>query len=95
MFIRVIKSNAPNKNKEEYLELYFPKIVDQIAHYHDQPVELLVECLVVLNELVDEDFPPMILLPRQAAVLKCASQLLSFRKRIVRKFARVVINSWS
>jgi len=49
MFMRVIKSNAPNKNKEEYLDLFFPKIIDQLVHYQDEPLELLVECFEVLN----------------------------------------------
>ena len=69
--MRVIKSNTPNKIKEEYLNLFFPKIVDQITHYHEQPIELIVECLAVLSQLIEEQFPSMILLPRQAQVTKC------------------------
>ena len=58
-------------------------------------MELLVECLAALNMLTEQDFPSILLLPRQAQVMKCAHVLLNFRKRVVRKFARVVINSWA
>jgi hypothetical protein len=30
MFMRVIKSNAQNKDKQEYLEMFFPKIINQV-----------------------------------------------------------------
>ena len=31
MFIRVIQSTATNKDKQEYLEMFFPKIIEQLS----------------------------------------------------------------
>ena len=95
MFMRVIQSTASNKDKQEYLEMFYPKIIKQLSSFQDAPIELLVECLAALNLLTEQDFHSILLLPRQAQVIKCAQALLSFRKRVVRKFARVVINSWA
>ena len=53
MFMRVIQSTAPNKDKQEYLEMFFPKIIDQLSVPHDAPIELLVECLAVLDKLTE------------------------------------------
>jgi hypothetical protein len=53
MFLRVIKSAAPNKDKQEYLEMFFPKIIDQLSSPLDVPIELLVECLTALNMLTE------------------------------------------
>ena len=93
--MRVIQSTASNKDKQEYLEMFYPKIIKQLSSFQDAPIELLVECLAALNLLTEQDFHSILLVPKQAQVIKCAQALLSFRKRVVRKFARVVINSWA
>jgi hypothetical protein len=53
MFMRVIQSNVPNKDKQEYLEMFFPKIIEQVTSPNDVPIDLLVECLAVLNKLTE------------------------------------------
>ncbi len=93
--MRVIQSTASNEDKQEYLEMLFQKIIEQLSSFQDAPIDLLVECLAALNLLTEQDFPSILLLPRQAQVMKCAQALLIFRKKVVRKFARVVINSWA
>lgn len=93
--MRVIQSTASNKGKQESPEMFYPKIIKQLSSFQDAPIELLVECVVALNLLTEQEFHSILLSPRQAQVMKCAQTLLSFRKRVARKFASVVINSWA
>ena len=48
MFIRVIQSEVPNHDKQEYLELFFPRIIEQLKLSEEAPIELTIECLTSL-----------------------------------------------
>jgi hypothetical protein len=63
MFIRVIQSEVPNPDKQEYLELFFPRIIDQLKISEDAPLELTTECLIALQKLT-EYYPSILLTPK-------------------------------
>ena len=92
IFRRVIASDFSKPQKAEVFESYMPKIVTVLNSTQD--LGLLCECLHALQQCSDV-FPLILLSKHSLEVIKACSQLKSFRKRIVRKFARGVINAWS
>jgi hypothetical protein len=93
--MRVISNNSEaNEQKQTYIELYIPKILNLLKH-DESNIVVTVECLTVIERVALSGFPSFILMPYADKVIKCADSMKGHRKRVVRKFARGVINAWS
>ena len=93
MFIKLVSSDKSDQMvKLDLVKLYVPRVCDVLLTNKDLPVT--VEALAVLDQLASR-IPALVLLKYSATVLSACQRLISHRKRVVRKFARVVINSWA
>lgn len=90
MFMRMITDEEQLKDS---IPLYLPRILDLLLT--EQEMLLTVECLTVVERLGKLSQHAFLLMPYQSRVFKINQTLLVHRKRVVRKFARVVINAWS
>jgi hypothetical protein len=93
MFIKLVQSDKSDQMaKIDLVKLYVPRVCDVLLKSED--LTITVEALAVLDQLA-KMIPALVLLKYAAAVLSACQQLISHRKRVVRKFARVVTNSWA